>query len=149
MDRIPGGGYEIIDYKTNRRLPPQAAVDQDLQLSIYYLAAKEIWGIEPERLTLYYLLPGQRMTTVRTPADADELRRRIATVAERIEAGQVRAAAEPALRLVRLPGAGARCSATSTRRSEGDPAPNDDRDGGRVDRAQARGLGARTGGSRS
>ena len=24
MDRIPGGGYEIIDYKTNRRLPPQA-----------------------------------------------------------------------------------------------------------------------------
>jgi RecB family exonuclease len=87
MDRIPGGGYEIIDYKTNRRLPPQAAVDRDLQLSLYYLAAREIWGIEPERLTLYYLLPGQRMTTFRTPADADDLRRRIATVAERIAAG--------------------------------------------------------------
>ena len=28
------------------------------------------------------------MTTVRTPADADELRRRIAVVAERIEAGK-------------------------------------------------------------
>src|SRR5262245_19118831 len=68
MDRIPGGGYEIIDYKTNRRLPPQAAVDRDLQLSLYYLAAGEVWGIEPERLTLYYLLPGQRMPTVRTPA---------------------------------------------------------------------------------
>jgi RecB family exonuclease len=87
MDRIPGGGYEIIDYKTNRRLPPKAVVDRDLQLSLYYLAAKEIWGIEPERLTLYYLLPGQRMSTFRTPADADELRRRIATVAERIAAG--------------------------------------------------------------
>jgi RecB family exonuclease len=87
MDRIPGGGYEIIDYKTNRRLPPQAAVDRDLQLSLYYLAAREIWGIEPERLTLYYLLPGQRMTTFRTQADADDLRRRIATVAERIAAG--------------------------------------------------------------
>ncbi len=23
MDRIPGGGYEIIDYKTSRRLPPR------------------------------------------------------------------------------------------------------------------------------
>jgi putative RecB family exonuclease len=87
MDRIPGGGYEIIDYKTSRRLPPKAVVDRDLQLSLYWLAAREIWGIEPERLTLYYLLPGQRMTTFRTPADADELRRRIATVAERVAAG--------------------------------------------------------------
>src|SRR6266542_1146614 len=68
MDRIPGGGYEIIDYKTNRRLPPKDRVDRDLQLSVYYLAAKEIWGIEPERLTLYFLLPGQRMTTTRTSA---------------------------------------------------------------------------------
>jgi putative RecB family exonuclease len=88
MDRIPGGGYEIIDYKTSRRLPPKAVVDRDLQLSLYYFAAKEIWGIEPERLTLYYLLPGERMTTFRTPSDADDLRRRIATVAERIAAGK-------------------------------------------------------------
>lgn len=88
MDRIPGGGYEIVDYKTNRRLPPQERIDRDLQLSVYHLAAKEIWGIEPERLTLYFLLPGQRMTTTRTAADVDELRRRIATVAERIEAGK-------------------------------------------------------------
>src|SRR5207244_7169225 len=90
MDRIPGGGYEIIDYKTNRRLPAKALVDRDLQLSVYYLAAKEIWGIEPERLTLYFLLPGERMSTFRTPADADVLRRRVATVAERIEAGKLR-----------------------------------------------------------
>ncbi len=88
MDRIPGGGYEIVDYKTNRRLPPQSRIDVDLQLSVYFLAAKEVWGIEPERLTLYYLLPGQRMTTTRTAGDADQLRRRIATVAERIAAGK-------------------------------------------------------------
>jgi putative RecB family exonuclease len=88
MDRIPGGGYEIIDYKTNRRLPPQRRIDQDLQLSIYHLAAREVWGIEPERLTLYYLLPGQRMSTVRTRADVDDLRRRIGTDAERIAAGR-------------------------------------------------------------
>ncbi|MBI4261529.1 MAG: PD-(D/E)XK nuclease family protein [Actinobacteria bacterium] len=88
MDRIPGGGYEIIDYKTNRRLPPASVIERDLQLSVYWLAAREVWGIEPERLTLYYLLPGQRMTTSRTPRHADELRRRIAVVAERIEAGK-------------------------------------------------------------
>ncbi len=88
LDRIPGGGYEIIDYKTNRRLPPMSRVEQDLQLSIYWLAAQQVWGIEPERLTLYFLLPGQRMTTTRTREHADELRRRIATVAERIAAGK-------------------------------------------------------------
>ncbi|MFL5767879.1 MAG: RecB family exonuclease [Actinomycetota bacterium] len=88
MDRLPGGGYEIIDYKTNRRLPPLSRVERDLQLSIYHLAAREVWGIDPERLTLYYLLPGQRMTTSRTPEDVDELRARIATVAERIAAGK-------------------------------------------------------------
>ncbi|HZD18618.1 MAG TPA: PD-(D/E)XK nuclease family protein [Actinomycetota bacterium] len=88
MDRIPGGGYEIIDYKTNRRLPPRSRIDQDLQLSIYHLAAQQVWGIEPERLTLYYLLPGQRMTTTRSRRDLEQLRRRIAVVAERIGAGK-------------------------------------------------------------
>jgi putative RecB family exonuclease len=88
MDRLPGGGYEIIDYKTNRRLPPRARVERDLQLSLYHLAAREVWGIEPERLTLYFLLPGQRMTTTRTGGELDDLRRRVATVAERIEAGK-------------------------------------------------------------
>jgi hypothetical protein len=78
----------LTAYKTSRRLPPQSAIDRDLQLSMYHLAAKEVWGIEPERLTLYYLLPGRRMTTTRSGADVDDLRRRIATVAERIEAGK-------------------------------------------------------------
>jgi RecB family exonuclease len=95
LDRIPGGGYEIIDYKTNRRLPPLSRVERDLQLSIYHLAAREIWGIEPERLTLYFLLPGQRMTTMRTSEDSDELRRRIAVVAERIDAGKFEARENP------------------------------------------------------
>jgi putative RecB family exonuclease len=95
MDRLPGGGYEIIDYKTSRRLPPLSRVEQDLQLSIYHLAAKEVWGIDPERLTLYYLLPGQRMSTSRTPEDVDELRVRIATVAERIAAGKFEARENP------------------------------------------------------
>lgn len=88
MDRLPGGGYEIIDYKTSRRLPPQARVDADLQLSVYHLAARQVWGIDVERLTLYFLLPGQRMSTTRSAADDEELRRRVANVAARIEAGK-------------------------------------------------------------
>ncbi|HEX2029997.1 MAG TPA: PD-(D/E)XK nuclease family protein [Actinomycetota bacterium] len=88
MDRLPGGGYEIIDYKTNRRLPPRDRLEGDLQLSLYAYAAREVWGIEPERLTLYFLLPGQRMSTSRTAGDLENLRRRVANIAERIEAGR-------------------------------------------------------------
>jgi RecB family exonuclease len=123
MDRIPGGGYEIIDYKTGRRLPPQARIDQDLQLSVYYLAAKEIWGIEPERLTLYFLLPGQRMTTTRTAADADALRRRIATVSERIAAGKFEPRQNPLCDWCDFQ---ARCPLFRHKydRAGGDPAPN-------------------------
>jgi len=122
MDRIPGGGYEIIDYKTSRRLPPKAVVDRDLQLSVYYLAAREIWGIEPERLTLYFLLPGERMTTFRTPADADELRRRVATVAERIAAGKFEPRQNPLCDWCDFQ---ARCPLFRHRyeREKGDPAP--------------------------
>ncbi len=123
MDRIPGGGYEIVDYKTNRRLPPQSQVDQDLQLSVYHLAAKEIWGIEPERLTLYYLLPGQRMTTARTLRDMDATRRRVAGVAERIAAGQFEPRANP---LCDWCDYQSRCPLFRHRyeKLEGDPAPN-------------------------
>jgi putative RecB family exonuclease len=123
MDRLPGGGYEIIDYKTNRRLPPRARVEQDLQLSVYHLAAKEVWGIEPERLTLYYLLPGQRMSTTRTPADVDELRRRIATVAERVDAEKFEPRPNP---LCDWCDYQALCPVFRHRaeQGEGDPAPN-------------------------
>ena len=123
MDRLPGGGYEIIDYKTGRRLPPKQQVDQDLQLSVYYLAAKEIWGIEPERLTLYYLLPRQRMTTFRSEADADDLRKRIATVAERIGAGKFDPKPNPLCDWCDFQ---ARCPVFRHRyeKLEGDPAPN-------------------------
>ena len=146
LDRIPGGGYEIVDYKTNRRLPPQSRIDQDLQLSIYHLAAREMWGISPERLTLYYLLPGQRMTTVRTHADVEQLRRRIGVVAERIEAGKFEPRQNPPLRLVRVPGDVPTVPAPV--RARGRPGAQDDRGRRRVDRAEAEGAND-TGGSRS
>jgi len=87
MDRHPDGTYEIIDYKTSRRLPPRRFVETDLQLSIYYLAAYEVWGILPQRLTLYFLLPGQPMTVARKPGDLDATRARIAEVAAGIRNG--------------------------------------------------------------
>ncbi|MHB8511238.1 MAG: RecB family exonuclease [Actinomycetota bacterium] len=84
MDRHPDGSYEIIDYKTNRRLPPLARVQENLQLSIYYIAAWEVWGIRPDKLTLYFLLPGQPLTTTRSMDDVAATRSTIARIAQSI-----------------------------------------------------------------
>src|ERR687891_147799 len=47
VDRLPDGGYELIDYKTGT---PNAASELagDLQLALYRLGAREAWQIEAE-----------------------------------------------------------------------------------------------------
>lgn len=87
LDRHDDGTYEVIDYKTNRKLPNRSRVDESLQLSIYHLAAREVWGVEPTKLTLYFVMQGQRISTSRTPEQLERTRARIANVASRIEEG--------------------------------------------------------------
>jgi len=56
VDRLPGGGYELIDYKTGR---PKSAdqLKDDLQLSLYALAAREDWHLDgPVQLAYHYVL---------------------------------------------------------------------------------------------
>src|SRR5690606_31891428 len=45
VDKLPEGGYELIDYKTG---PPKSAsqLEQDVQLSLYAVAAREAWQFE-------------------------------------------------------------------------------------------------------
>jgi len=95
MDKLPGGGYEIIDYKTSRRLPPKSKVDEDLQLSIYHLAAQEVWGIEPEKLTLYFVIPNQKMSTSRTKKDIERVREIIQETIEDIQSQKFEARENP------------------------------------------------------
>jgi RecB family exonuclease len=88
VDRHLDGSYEIIDYKTNRRLPDLRRLREDLQLPIYQLACAEVWGISPSKLTFYYLVPNQRYST--KPRDQQGLQRvreRLKRVAESISEG--------------------------------------------------------------
>jgi RecB family exonuclease len=73
IDRLPDGSYEIIDYKTNRKLPRKDRLASDLQLPIYQYAASREFGIRPSKLTFYYLLPDQRFST--RPWDEERLLR--------------------------------------------------------------------------
>ncbi len=68
IDRLPGGGMEVIDYKTGR-VESQKSVEESLQLSIYALACRDALGLgTPERVTLYF-------TESRTPQEHDPHRR--------------------------------------------------------------------------
>lgn len=73
IDRIDkiDDGYEIIDYKTTKKMPSQEKVDNDLQLSIYlhaFLARypKEMENLDKIKVSLYYLKHGVKLSSVRT-----------------------------------------------------------------------------------
>ncbi|HEV2997607.1 MAG TPA: PD-(D/E)XK nuclease family protein, partial [Solirubrobacteraceae bacterium] len=59
-----GEGYELIDYKTGR---PKSAAElrEDVQLSLYGLAAREAWNIEAERRAYYYVLDDEKVPVSR------------------------------------------------------------------------------------
>ncbi len=86
IDRVDAGesGYEVIDYKLDRELRTQRAVDEDLQLGIYHLALREAHGIEPEALSLYFLRHNIKVTTSRSSADIGELKSWISGMGDRI-----------------------------------------------------------------
>lgn len=69
--------YELIDYKTSRPRTAEQLRD-DIQLSLYALAARESWQLEAASRAYYYVLDDLKVTL---PGDTDEERVR-ATVLE-------------------------------------------------------------------
>jgi len=55
VDRLPEGGWELIDYKTGPPKTP-AQLEEDVQLSLYAVAACEAWELEDARGAYYYVL---------------------------------------------------------------------------------------------
>jgi DNA helicase-2/ATP-dependent DNA helicase PcrA len=58
VDRLAGDGgdeYELIDYKTSRPKTPEQLHD-DVQLSLYAIAAREDWQLPNARAAYYYVL---------------------------------------------------------------------------------------------
>ena len=61
IDRLPGGEYELIDYKTGRPKSPVQLVD-DVQLSLYAVGAREAWSLEASQQAYYYVLDDQKVS---------------------------------------------------------------------------------------
>jgi len=93
IDRIDKteDGYEIIDYKTTRKMPSQDKVDNNIQLSIYLKAFLNRYPKENERLdkitvSLYYLKHGVKLSSKRTVEQLAVLEKTFLGVIKSIEA---------------------------------------------------------------
>lgn len=83
-------GYEIIDYKTTRKMPSQDKVDNDIQLSIYLKAflaryPKEIDHLEKITVSLYYVKHGVKLSSKRTKEQLEHLEKVFLDVIKSIE----------------------------------------------------------------
>jgi DNA helicase-2/ATP-dependent DNA helicase PcrA len=90
MDQVNALGrndVEIVDYKTGK---PKKDLDarRDLQLSIYAIAAREIFDWNPVRLVFHYLQNNQVQATTRDEKQLNEAQKIIQEVAADIRSGQ-------------------------------------------------------------
>ena len=85
-DRLEGGGVEIVDYKSGKPKEKLSSEDQ-LQLRLYALAAKEVFGLEPRRLSFYYLRENRALSFDQKPSDFEQTRERILELVGQVQKG--------------------------------------------------------------
>jgi DNA helicase-2/ATP-dependent DNA helicase PcrA len=83
VDRLPDGDFELIDYKTGER-KTAAELENDLQLALYRLAAREAWEIEASTGSYYYVLDADKVAAPTKPDDAERVERTVLQVGEGI-----------------------------------------------------------------
>jgi CRISPR/Cas system-associated exonuclease Cas4 (RecB family) len=95
VDRLKGAGerggesgevearYELIDYKTSR---PKTAeqLEDDIQLSLYALAAREDWQLESASQAYYYVLDDLKVPVPRSERDGEAVKEIVLEVGEGI-----------------------------------------------------------------
>jgi len=90
MDQVNSLGrndVEIVDYKTGRP-KKESLAKKDLQLSLYALAAKEIFEWNPVRLVFHYLQDNKVQVTTRDSKQLQEAQNMVQEAAADIRAGQ-------------------------------------------------------------
>jgi len=94
IDKLSDGSYEIIDYKTNRKLPSQDDIDKNTQLAVYQLGLKKRWphlDASKIKLSMYFLRAQEKFSTMRTDEKLTEAEERLLSsihaIEKRIEEG--------------------------------------------------------------
>ena len=83
VDRLPDGGYELIDYKTGR---PRTAsqLREDVQLSLYAVGAREAWDLDASRQAYLYVLDDEKVPVPHEDIDRDWIADTVGEVADGI-----------------------------------------------------------------
>ncbi|MFQ5996246.1 MAG: PD-(D/E)XK nuclease family protein [Dehalococcoidales bacterium] len=85
VDKLESGGLSIVDYKTSQGLFTSEDLAKDLQLTLYQLAAENLWQLPVERLTLYHLRSNTPCSCgARDKTQLDQARQLVLEVAENI-----------------------------------------------------------------
>ncbi|MDX9913311.1 MAG: PD-(D/E)XK nuclease family protein [Candidatus Moranbacteria bacterium] len=91
IDRIDrtDDGYEIVDYKTAKKMPSQEKVDHDVQLTIYLQAfldryPEERKNLDKLKVSLYFVKHGTKLTSTRTAEDLKNIEDKFLEVIEKI-----------------------------------------------------------------
>lgn len=84
IDKLDDGTYEVIDYKTGR-MKSNPNLKNDLQLSIYALACRDIFEIPVSRLSLYYLEDNEKISTERTDEQLDKIVDEVSGIIEELK----------------------------------------------------------------
>ncbi len=80
------GVYEIRDYKTNSRLPPQAVLDEDRQLAMYSIWVKNTFkDARQVKLIWHFLAFNKEMVSERTDEELAELKNQVLELIDKIE----------------------------------------------------------------
>jgi DNA helicase-2/ATP-dependent DNA helicase PcrA len=83
VDRLPDGGYELIDYKTGR--PKSVAqLREDVQLSLYAVGAREAWQVDAPRQAYLYVLDDEKVSVPAEEIDPSWIRDTVFEVADGI-----------------------------------------------------------------
>lgn len=92
MDRLDkdeeSGIYEIIDYKTGKKMPSEESLTENLQLSVYYMALLKKWpSVDPQKIktSLYFLKHNEKISTVPKNENIERMRATILKAIEEIE----------------------------------------------------------------
>jgi RecB family exonuclease len=95
IDRIDrtDDGYEIIDYKTTKKMPTQERVENDIQLSVYLSAflsqyPQEKNNLDKIKVSLYFLKHGVKLSATRTEEQLENSRKRFLETISLIKEGR-------------------------------------------------------------
>ncbi|HSX39594.1 MAG TPA: UvrD-helicase domain-containing protein [Candidatus Saccharimonadales bacterium] len=86
IDTLPDGNIEIIDYKTGSA-KDQKEVDKDAQVAYYAMGASEALQLKPEKLTMYFIEHGKKISTTRTEKQIKEKKEEIKQTVAKMKQG--------------------------------------------------------------